>query len=222
MNARVPPALERIVRHCLEKNLSERFQTARDVAFAIEGLSDPSITVSGGQSTPSPARVPVSRRRGLVLISAAGVPGVLLIAWFAMSRSDGSRERSGWAPPFVIGAATQVTAEDGLEIHPALSPDGKLLAYAAGKATEMRIFIRPVAGGRTLTLSESDKAFDTNRAGHPTAARFCSYGGTVCSSRRRSAGRHGVSQAGRSPGLRGPPTASRCWSLALIRSPSRH
>ena len=160
VNARVPPALERIVRHCLEKNLSERFQTARDVAFAIEGLSDPSNTVSGGQSTPSAARVPVSRRRGLVLISAAGVPGVLLIAWFAMSRSDGSRERSGGAPPIVIGAATQVTAEDGLEIHPALSPDGKLLAYAAGKATEMRIFIRPVAGGRTLTLSESGNAFE--------------------------------------------------------------
>ena len=54
-----------------------------------------------------------------------------------------------------VGAATQVTADDGLEIDPALSPDGKLLAYAAGTATRMRIFIRPVSGGRTITLSET-------------------------------------------------------------------
>ena len=93
-------------------------------------------------------------------MGAAVVVGVLLIAWFAMSRSDGSRDGSSGAPPIVIGAAIQVTAEDGLEIHPALSPDGKLLAYAAGKATEMRIIIRAVAGGRTLTLSESRNAFE--------------------------------------------------------------
>ena len=34
-----PPALDRIVRHCLEKNPEERFQSARDVAFALEALS---------------------------------------------------------------------------------------------------------------------------------------------------------------------------------------
>ena len=71
-----------------------------------------------------------------------------------------SREASSGALSIVIGAATQVTAEDGLEIDPAISPDGKLLAYSAGTATEMRIFIRPVAGGRTMTLSESGNAFE--------------------------------------------------------------
>ena len=42
-------ALERIVRHCLEKNPDLRFQSARDVAFALEGVS----TRSG--PSPSPA-----------------------------------------------------------------------------------------------------------------------------------------------------------------------
>jgi len=37
--ADLSPALDRIVRHCLEKNPNERFQTARDVAFALGGLS---------------------------------------------------------------------------------------------------------------------------------------------------------------------------------------
>src|SRR5262249_14063839 len=35
----VPPALDRIIRHCLEKNVVERFQSARDVAFALEAPS---------------------------------------------------------------------------------------------------------------------------------------------------------------------------------------
>ena len=35
-----PPALARIVRRCLEKDPNDRFQTARDLRFAIESLSD--------------------------------------------------------------------------------------------------------------------------------------------------------------------------------------
>jgi TolB-like protein/Flp pilus assembly protein TadD len=33
--AEFPPALERVVRHCLQKNREERFESARDVAFAL-------------------------------------------------------------------------------------------------------------------------------------------------------------------------------------------
>ena len=38
------PGLERIVRHCLEKNPVERFQSARDVAFALEALSGTEVS----------------------------------------------------------------------------------------------------------------------------------------------------------------------------------
>ena len=34
----VPPDLDRVVRHCLEKNPEERFQSARDLAFALRGI----------------------------------------------------------------------------------------------------------------------------------------------------------------------------------------
>ncbi|MGZ4813180.1 MAG: protein kinase domain-containing protein [Terriglobales bacterium] len=38
-NRNLPPGLERIVRHCLEKNPEERFQSAHDIAFALDALT---------------------------------------------------------------------------------------------------------------------------------------------------------------------------------------
>src|SRR5260221_2096772 len=49
-NKTVSPALERVVHHCLEKNPTERFHSARDLAFAIESLSG-SATISGQTAT---------------------------------------------------------------------------------------------------------------------------------------------------------------------------
>ena len=36
---KVPPALDRIVRHCLEKDPADRFQSVRDLTFALGALS---------------------------------------------------------------------------------------------------------------------------------------------------------------------------------------
>src|SRR5436853_2993022 len=49
-NKTVSPALERVVRHCLEKHPADRFHSARDLAFAIESLSG-SATISGQTAT---------------------------------------------------------------------------------------------------------------------------------------------------------------------------
>jgi eukaryotic-like serine/threonine-protein kinase len=52
----VPPALERIVRHCLEKNPAQRFQSAGDIAFSLEALTEISTTSkSGAQAMPAPS-----------------------------------------------------------------------------------------------------------------------------------------------------------------------
>ncbi|MEO6223697.1 MAG: protein kinase, partial [Vicinamibacterales bacterium] len=60
------PALDRIIRHCLEKDPTERFQTARDVAFALTSLS------GSGSSTSAVATIPPPpARAGRWLVPAA-------------------------------------------------------------------------------------------------------------------------------------------------------
>ena len=56
--AALPP---RIVRHCLEKSPAERFQSARDVAFALEALSGSGIVSSSGATQ---AETPSRRHHG--------------------------------------------------------------------------------------------------------------------------------------------------------------
>ncbi len=93
-NRLIPPALERIVRHCLEKNPEERFQSARDIAFDLEALS----SASGTQPVAPYARFGPKTRRlrfaviGLAILTAFAA-GALLI------RSKGTATQSHLSSP---------------------------------------------------------------------------------------------------------------------------
>jgi hypothetical protein len=82
----IPPALDRIVRHCLEKSPEARFQSARDVAFNLEALSQASSTSMTG----IPARsgiLPLPRFSLLIL--AGAVVLALAVGFFAGRKLPG-------------------------------------------------------------------------------------------------------------------------------------
>jgi eukaryotic-like serine/threonine-protein kinase len=84
-NQSISPGLERIVRHCLEKNPEQRFQSARDLAFDLEALSGTS-----GQMVATPAaRRSAGRRLGTPAI-AAGALALLLAAFWVGRKSTSS------------------------------------------------------------------------------------------------------------------------------------
>lgn len=135
-----PPALERILRHCLEKDPAERFQSARDLVFALEGV-DPSP-----HPEISPRRV-YSNRYALTLLAAA-LALVAGASFMAGRRTAVSEQRYG------LSGVHRLTDLSGLEEFPAIAPDLKSVAFTARVNGARQIFVRLLAGGTPLQITK--------------------------------------------------------------------
>jgi len=73
----IPVALDHIVKHCLEKDRNNRFQSARDVAFALSEASAPSTAVTSGvhiiREKPSRGKTLAIAGVALAVLAAAGL-----------------------------------------------------------------------------------------------------------------------------------------------------
>ena len=131
------PALARIVARCLEKTREMRFQSARDLAFGLEVLSESTPTAA-----PAPARADRPRwlrKRALPWVVAGalafGLAGA--VAW--------NLRRP--APPLAVTRfsltlpAGQLLDGKGGTHMVALSPDGARLAYVA----TIRLYLRSMS-----------------------------------------------------------------------------
>ena len=115
-NRDVHPGLDRIVRHCLEKNAEERFQSASDLAFDMEALSGISAT---GAVAAAPA--PAKKRRLLpILVPLALVAG-------AVAGMFGGRKLAEREPP----SFRQLTFRRGSIASARFGPDGQTIIYGA-------------------------------------------------------------------------------------------
>jgi len=79
----VPPLLERIVHHCLEKDPAARFQSTRDIAFALEALSSASSAAGAARAagaTSEPAIAAPASRKSWIVPSLLGVIVVFIVA----------------------------------------------------------------------------------------------------------------------------------------------
>ena len=144
------PAIERIVRRCLEKNVDERFQSARDVTFAFEALSTASgikPVVAPDATLPRCSRNPVATAMGITL-------AVALVAAAAASITG----RFG-APAPQPPQVTQLTFRSG-RVHGArFAPDGQNVIYAASwEGQPLKLFsTRPGSSdSTTLALPDGD------------------------------------------------------------------
>ena len=131
----VPSLVAAAVERALAKNPADRFNPVGQFA---EALSGPQIAQTGPIAQ-------VSRSRAII---AGSVVIGLLLAAVLLSLRLGRRDAA-----LTIGRTVQVTRDPGLEVDPALSPDGSLVAYAAGPVARMQIFVRQVGGGRTIALT---------------------------------------------------------------------
>jgi eukaryotic-like serine/threonine-protein kinase len=135
--AACPPPLERVLRHCLAKDPAARFQSARDLVFALE--------------TVDLAREPVVSRPRLwdrrVFAWLAGAVALLSGVLLFTGRA-GTREQHA-----DITGIYRFTDFIGLEQFPAISPDLKSVAFTARVDRTQHIFVRLLAGGPPLQIT---------------------------------------------------------------------
>ncbi|MDQ6891759.1 MAG: protein kinase [Acidobacteriota bacterium] len=153
-NKNIQPGLERLVRHCLEKNPEERFQSARDMAFDLEALSGVSGTAAAASVT-----VPAGRKR---LLSAGLAAAILAsLASLAIGFFAGKGRGAVEPPKF-----HQLTFRRGTVWSGRFGSDGKSILYSAswdGEPTEIFVSApespesRPLGfpGADVLALSSS-------------------------------------------------------------------
>lgn len=53
----------------------------------------------------------------------------------------------------LIGASNPLTADDGMQVEAAISPNGRLVAYAKGNLNHLKIFVQRIGGGNAWQLS---------------------------------------------------------------------
>jgi serine/threonine protein kinase/Tol biopolymer transport system component len=155
----VSPALDRIVHRCLEKSRDERFDSAHDIAFALEAISG-STTSATGLAAIEPARRPLDWRH-LTLAAAL----LLAIAAAALMAMRGSTRRAATA---ASPRLTQLTFASGVEMFPSLSPDGSSFVYSAlTSGQNFDIYLQRVGGENAINLTADSPGPDIQAAFSP-------------------------------------------------------
>lgn len=149
--AALPPGLIRLVDKCLTTDPRQRWQTAADLADELRWVATQPDAARSGDAPRAPR---MSRRWMAAAVGAAAVVGA-----------------AGWA----LGTAVPPTATSPPSLYvdlslpldlrlvsaspPALSPDGRFLAFAATHGATQRIYLRDLESGEIRPLSGTDNGW---------------------------------------------------------------
>ena len=147
----LPPELERIISRCLRKEPTRRFQHMDDVMVALDEVkAELESGTSGSQ------RLPLRPRRRKRAWLAGAALAIFAALWAGYPRWKEIRPHFGPGPlaPAAAPHLRLVIATEGEILDPHLSPDGTMIAYAAGEQEGTRIFVQRVSGGARLRLTD--------------------------------------------------------------------
>jgi Tol biopolymer transport system component len=143
-----PESIRALLRRCVQKDPMRRIRDMGDVRLHIEEaiaeLHQPPAAPAAALSIPAPA----PRSTGMLIgIAVALVLAAALGAWWLRGRLEP-------AEPARTVAVHRLTDFEGLERYPALSPDGRSVAFTADLGGSQQIWVRLLSGGPPLQITK--------------------------------------------------------------------
>ncbi|MGD9902832.1 MAG: protein kinase [Vicinamibacterales bacterium] len=154
LNPAVAGHLERIVLRCLDKLPDRRFQSARDLAFALTSAASESGGHPRAHDGSPPAPSPWSRGKVLTATLAAMAAGAAAALLLRPAPVVSSR-----SPKHFVIETRPVPLSEAL-VPIALSPDGSTLAYTGGSHEGAQLYVRPLGSLTPRVLSGTLQAAD--------------------------------------------------------------
>ena len=146
-------ALEPLIRRCLAKNSQCRWQNTRELAAEIGRIADVSRAVA---ATSAPARYRVRAVAAVAVVTVLTAIAALRVELGGLLPLTSAGDPSSIvvaAAPLHLGNMRLLTAAGRVEIDPAISPDGRFVAYTAGDVSEMLVFVRPIERDHAIPVA---------------------------------------------------------------------
>jgi Tol biopolymer transport system component len=151
-----------VLDRALEKEPDDRYQSVHDMVIDLRKLEKRTSRVSRatpvlphGDSRVASLREPAQTfQRGKAgprkvrWVAASVIAIILCVMGWLLFRQEPRRAA------FRAGRTSQLTSEPGVEIDPALSPDGKMIAYSSYLKGTLRVHVKQLTGGHTICLTD--------------------------------------------------------------------
>jgi eukaryotic-like serine/threonine-protein kinase len=143
----IAPAMDRIIRRCLEKNPENRFQSAKDLAFGLDALSQISTTSqSAVQAAKEGAKIDSRKKYIAVACAIAAAAIVLGIGWWV------GRSSAAVTPP----SYQQITFRTGQVFNSRFTPDGSVVYGASWEDGARELYLARAGDNGASALGIKD------------------------------------------------------------------
>jgi Tol biopolymer transport system component/predicted Ser/Thr protein kinase len=143
-----PPALNRALQTCWAKDPDERWQSAGDLARELAWIAEAPLE----STTPAAAGM---RRREMLAWSTAAACGAIGVAAGVRALRSGALKPARYR--FTVAPPPHTTFQL-FQSPPAISPDGRTLAFVAVSEKEMRIWVQSLDSREAREIADTDGA----------------------------------------------------------------